>query len=93
LRRRRVTRKVARGVAQKTISIAVGRSATSATEIKLTEWQWSTGHEPVAWVGILHGVEVRRAYNLFVYGHGSRCFDSLRLEGNAMWHGFGSMAT
>ncbi len=67
-------------------SIVVGQRAKLTTELQFTEWQWSTGKRPVAWVGALHGARVRRAYNLFVYGHGKRCFDSLRLEGNAIWH-------
>jgi hypothetical protein len=73
-------------VASQGASIVIGQSTTLATEVELTEWQWSTGKEPVAWVGVLHGAQVRHARNLLVYGHGKRCFDSLRLEGNAAWH-------
>ncbi len=67
-------------------SIKLGHAAELTTELQFTEWHWSTGKAAVAWVGALKGVRVRRAYNLFVYGHGARCFNSLRLQGNATWH-------
>ncbi|MDB4945840.1 MAG: uncharacterized protein JWP97_5374 [Labilithrix sp.] len=56
------------------------------TDLQVTEWQWSTAEQPIAWVAALRGVHFGHAYNLAIKGHGRRSFKSLRLEGNAAWH-------
>lgn len=69
---------------QKT-SIAKGQPPVLSTELQLTEWHWTTGEQPVAWVAVLRGADFKSS-NLHVKGHGRWSSNSLRLEGNAAWH-------
>jgi hypothetical protein len=80
-----VTTKHAYVTSQRT-SLSAGNPAKMTTELELTEWQWSTKAQPIAWVATLRGADFKQAYNLCIQGHGKRSFDSLRLEGNAAWH-------
>jgi hypothetical protein len=67
-------------------SLARGQPARLSTNLELTEWQRSTGAEPVAWIGFLRGAEARRACNLCIRGNGKRSYNSLRLDAHAAWH-------
>ncbi len=66
-------------------AIAVGGPAGFSTDILLDDWEWRTGREPVAWVGILRGADFK-AYNLLVQSHGAMSAQSLRLQGHFAWH-------
>jgi hypothetical protein len=73
-------------VTRRSTSHVVGKRPKDTTEAMLREWRWSTSDQPLAWIGLLHGAEVRRSHNLFVHGHGRDTYDSVRLDGNSAWH-------
>ena len=66
-------------------SLAVDRPSRFTTEMLLSEWRWSTGRPPVAWVGNLHGPSFR-ASNILVQSHSRTSLQGLRVHGNAAWH-------
>ncbi len=57
----------------------------SHTDIRLTHWHWATDQVPIAWVGILHGVDFESS-NLILRRGNNSSDNSMRLQGNAVWH-------